>query len=267
MKKTFAAVAIIATALSSATALVSADAATHDARPSPKAGAFKVTANVNKTEPLVGSSVKIKGSVKPAAPGARVTLQLRYQDQKRWKTIDSATLSAASRFKFKDKVTSVRARKYRVVKQAGPNRAAGHSESLKVTVFGWRALPSIDLATATNMSWVTSATMNGVDFPLSIRSFIGSPAPGTSGSIEYNLTRDCKQFRATVGLDDTSPGASSAAITLSTDGTARYSGSFALTQSAPVAFDVTNVFRISIAAVSTGNGLAAIGSPQVLCSF
>ena len=147
-----------AAALSSATALASADAATHHARPSAKAGAFKVTASVNKTEPLVGSKVKIKGSVKPAAPGARVTLQVRYQDQKRWKTIDSATLSAASKYKFKDKVTSVRERKYRVVKPAGPNRAAGHSRVAQ----GDRvrlARPHLALpATAANLAEVSRAT-------------------------------------------------------------------------------------------------------------
>jgi hypothetical protein len=53
---------------------------------------------------------------------------------------------------------------------------------------------------------------------------------------------------------------------MSTDGTVRYTGVFALTQAAPVAFDVTNVFRLTVSATLTG-GTAAVGTPQVLCSF
>jgi hypothetical protein len=257
---------VLAAALSASTALASADAApSHHATPA-KAGSYTVTASVNNTEPLAGSKIKIKGSVKPAAPGAKVILQLQYADQKTWKTVGTDTLNSAGKFKFKDKVSSVRARKYRVVKQAGPNRAAGHSKSLKVVVYGWRDLTTLSPATATSMNEVSSAAMNGVVFPNSLRAYIGFPPPGTTGSIEYNLNRGCKAFRGTVGLDDSSPAAGTATIGLATDGTSRYSGSFALTQSAPVAFDVTKVFRLSIGSVSTGGGLAAVGTPQVLCN-
>ena len=48
---------------------------------------------------------------------------MQYDDQKKWKTIDHRRLNGAGKFKFKDKVSSVRERKYRVVKPAGPNRA------------------------------------------------------------------------------------------------------------------------------------------------
>jgi hypothetical protein len=259
---------VLATALSSATALASADAATsHHSDRTDRAGAYRVTAEVDKTEPLDGTRVTVKATVSPAAPGAAVTLQVRYQDQKRWKTIGHGRLSSASKVTFKDKVGSVRERRYRVVKPAGANHAAGQGSTSKVTVFGWRDLTSIPAATSSNVTKVDTLSINGVAYPSSIHSFIGYPAPGTSGTIDYNLGRDCKGFRGTVGLDDTSPASGTATIQLSTDGTQRYSGSFALTQSAAVAFDVTNVFRLSIATTSTANGLAAVGTPQVLCSF
>jgi hypothetical protein len=226
-----------------------------------------VTAKVNKTEPMVNTKVTIKGTVKPAAPGAPVTLQLKYDDQKQWKTIDHGRLNSQGKVTFKDKVSSPRVRKYRVVKPADAKAGAGSGETEKVSVFGWRDLTSISPATSANMYKVDSLKMNGVAFPSSIHSYIGYPPPGTSGSIDYNLNRDCKAFRGTVGVDDSSPAAGTATISLSTDGTLRYSGSFALTQSAPVAFDVTKVFRISISESVTNSGVAAIGTPQVLCSF
>jgi NPCBM/NEW2 domain-containing protein len=268
MKRTLAAGIVLAT-LSSATALASADAATSNpATQHAKAGSYRVTASVNKTEPLLNSKVKIKGSVSPAAPGARVVLQARYEDRNEWKTIDSARLNNSSRYKFKDKVGSVRERKYRVVKAASARRSAGHSPAVKVTVYGWRDLTSIPPATSSNMSKVDSVKINGVTYPHSVRSWPTYQPMNNSGSIDYNLNRACTAFRGTAGIDDSSPAAGNAMVQLSTDGTQRYaSGYFGLTQSAPVAFDVTNVFRLTIATAVLADGVAVVGTPQVLCSF
>ena len=266
MHRTTLAASLALAAALSATALASADAAPshHSAA---RAAAYQVTMNVNKTEPLQGDKVKIKGTVKPAAQGAKVTLQLRYADQKKWKTVATDTLSAQGRFTFKDKVGSVRTRKYRVVKGAGAHRAAGHSKSVKVTVFGWRDLTSLNQATYSGFGEVENGVkMNGVAYPNSLRSYTAYP-PGTPSSIDYNLNRDCKELKGVVGLDDSSAATGSAQVSLSTDGTVRYTGTFSLTQAAPVALDVTNAFRLTVAATLTNGGIAAVGTPQVLCSF
>jgi putative transposon-encoded protein len=221
---------------------------------------------VNKAEPLQGDTVKIKGSVKPAGPGARVVLQRRYAGQKAWKTVDSRLLSRASNFTFKDKVTTVRTRTYRVVKPAGPHRAAGHSKPLKVTVFGWRDLTSLSPATQSGFNeYATGVKMNGVAYPNSLRAYPSYP-PGSPSTIDYNLDRGCKSFRGVVGLDDSSQATGTAQVSLYTDGRQRWTGAFALTETAPVAFDVTNVFRLTVGAALV-NGLAAVGTPQVLCSL
>ncbi len=266
MHRTTIAAGLVLAATLSTTALASAEAGTSHHASSARAGAYSVTATVNKSEPLQGSKVKIKGSVKPAAPGAKVTLQLRYADQKKWKNVASDTLSGQGKFKFTDKVSSVRERKYRVVKQAAAGHAAGHSKSLKVTVFGWRDLTSLSPATLSGFGeYPTGVKMNGVAYPNSLRSYTPYPA-GSGNSIDYNLDRDCKTFRGVAGLDDSSLATGTAQISLSTDGTVRYTGSFALTQSAPVALDVTKVFRLTVSA-TLSNGTAAVGTPQVLCSF
>ena len=79
MKRTLAA-GIVLAALSSATALVSADAATsHPPTRAAKAGTYQVTASVNKTEPVIGSKVKIEATVKPVRAGCeRSLLQVKY---------------------------------------------------------------------------------------------------------------------------------------------------------------------------------------------
>jgi hypothetical protein len=253
---------IVLAVLGSATVLASADAAPHHARPSARAGTFTVTASVNKTEPLVGSRVRIKGSVKPAAPGARVSLQVRYQDKKQWRTVGSTTLSAASRYKFTEKVTSVRERKYRVVKAAGPHRGAGHSPSVKVTVFEWLALIALNPVTGQNLAEAGTIRINGTAYPSSI-----AGAGTVNGSIAYNINRDCTQLDAVYGLSDSSPTVGSAKITLSADGVPKHIGGYALAQAQRVVTDDTGVFRIEFLTAPQGGGIPAIGTPKVLCSF
>src|SRR4051812_22891243 len=166
-RMTIAAGAILATAsLTSSTALASADAApshagTHHAR----AGSYGVDARVNKTEPLLDSKVKITAKVSPAAPGAAVTLQVKYDDRKSWKTIDHGRLSGASKVTFKDKVNSVRSRLYRVVKPADANHGAGQGTAPRVTVFGWRNLPSISAVQNNGFFTAGSLNINGIAYP------------------------------------------------------------------------------------------------------
>lgn len=268
MIRTTAASLLLATTLTSgATVLASADAASaagSGSSSSPaaaRAAAYTVTAGVNRTDPLVGSTVKVKGAVTPAAPGATVRLQVKYAGQK-WKTVDRAALSRSSRYKFKDEVKTVRERKYRVVKPADRRHAGGKATTGTVTVYGWRDLTSITPVLRQN---VTDApvTINAVPYGSSLR---GSGTAAT-GQVDYNLNRDCKQLDAVFGIDDASPAASSASLTLTTDGATRHTGSYTLTQGQRVVTDLTGVFRLTVTTSQTGGGVPAVGDPKVLCSF
>lgn len=263
---TTAAAALFAVVLSSTTALDPADAARpgHDAVA--RADAYRVTATVNNTEPLVDTKVKIKGTVSPAAPGAKVKIQ-RKAEGRTWKSIGHAVLSNNSKYKFKDKLTKVTTRKYRVIMPADARHGAGRDTTEKVVVYGWRDLTSLVPDFSNNMYEVKSVSMNGIAYPNSLQSAYTYFPYYAVGNIQYNLRQGCKVFRATVGLSDSSPANGTVHIEVYTDSTPRYSGSFALTQSAPVTIDVTYALRFTIAEAYQQNGLAAIGTPQVLCSF
>jgi hypothetical protein len=278
MKRNLAAAAVLATALStvlSTTASTAADAtaadataarhhAGHLAGPVDRAGSYRVVATVKDTEPMVKDKVRIKATVSPAAPGATVTLQVKYQDQKAWKTLDRARLSAAGKARFTDRVSSVRARKYRVVKAADSRHGAGSGQTAKVTVFGWRALGSITAINAQYLYPQGSVTINGTAYPDSI---VGSTGSTTQpGTISFNLNRDCKQLEAVYGISDSSAGNGSATLTVTADGVVRHTAPYALTQAQRVVTDVTGVFRLTISAAPIG-GIPAVGSPKVLCSF
>ena len=266
MKTTIAAGIVLAT-LSSATALASADAAPspsiHHASSQRAGHSYQVVAKVNKTEPLLNDKVKIKATVTPAAPGAQVTLQLKYADQKKWKTIDHGRLDGRGKVTFKDKVSSVRQRLYRVVKPAGANRGAGQGTTPKVTVFGWRTLDSLTPALSQGMYESGNALINGTTYPSSL----GTSVQLGGSHIDYNLNRDCKLLEARYGLDDRSPSGAVASLALTADSVSKYSGNFGLTQSQLVTTDVKNVFRITFTGQAAGGGSAVVASPRVLCSF
>ena len=238
---------------------------------SERAGKFTVTARVNTVEPMKGDRVKIRGEVTPASPGDVVKLQLRYGTSGEWKTKDTDELNNKSKYKFVDKVKTVRFRQYRVVKPASSNRRTGISPKLGVTVFGWRDLTSLTPATVSSMYETSSVTMNAVTYRDSLIS-----AYGNGGSIDYNLNRACKTIEGTFGLDDTSAATSTGTAELRADSEPRYTGAFTLTQSQFVSRDVTGVFRITVLWSSTNTegtpenqsgARVAVGSPRVLCSF
>jgi hypothetical protein len=237
-----------------------------------RARKYAVTATVNRTEPEKGDKVTIRGSVTPAKAGAKVVLQKRYGTKGKWKRADTDTLNRKGKFKFKDKVSSVRFRQYRVVKPGDGRRKAGKSIKLGVTVFGWRDLTSLSPVAANDTGETGSVTINATAYE---RSIIGNNY-GNAGSIAYNVNRACKRVEAQVGLSDSSDLTATGQVTLLGDTTALYTNSFGLTQSAAVSLDLTDVFRITVDWASSNTAgtpedqsgaIIAVGSPRLLCSF
>lgn len=238
---------------------------------SERAGRYTVTATVNNAELMRGDRVKIRGEVTPASPGEVVKLQLRYGKSGEWKTTDTDELNNKSKYKFVDKVKTVRFRQYRVVKPASGGLRAGKSPKVGVTVFGWRDLTSLSPAGVNQMYETSSVTMNAIAYPDSLLS-----AQSTGGSIDYNLNRACKTIEGTFGLDDSSAATATGTAELRADSQPQYTGAFTLTQSQFVSRDVTGVFRITVLWSSTNTegtpenqsgARVAVGSPRVLCSF
>lgn len=261
-------VAGLAVAATTTSSQASASAGTHDRADRP----FKVTATVSNDEPEQGTKIKIKGTVKPLRPGAKVRIEKRYDEDDKWKLAGKAVINKKGKFKFTDEVDSVRHRLYRVVKSAGDNRTKGKSKNLDVTVYGWRYLTSLSPVAATGTGETSSLKINGNAYEQSVQ----GNAYGNAGSIAYNIDRKCKRFEGRVGLSDTSEITATGTITLKADATSFYTNSFSLTQSASVARDVTNVFRLTVDWTSSNTegteldqsgAVIAVGSPRLLCSF
>jgi hypothetical protein len=240
--------------------------------PSPAKAKYAVTATVSDAEPEKGDKVTIRGSVTPGEKGAKVVLQKRYGTKGEWKKADTDTLNSKGKFKFRDKVGSVRFRQYRVLKPADGSTKSGKSNKLGVTVFGWRDLTSLNPVSSAGTGETGSVTINATAYAQSI---VGNKF-GNSGSIAYNINRGCKRLEGQAGLSDSSALTASGAISLLGDTKGLYSNSFGLAQSAPLALDVTGVFRITLDWTSSNTAgtpedqsgaVIALGSPRLLCSF
>ena len=81
--------------------------------------------------------------------------------------------------------------------------------------------------------------------------------------IEFNLGRDYRTFRATLGLADRSAQAYARRIRVVGDGQLLYEREFAIGQSEAVELDVTSVLRLRIEMLSPHFVFAAVGDPTV----
>lgn len=232
---------------------------------------FKVTAKVNTDEPEQGSVLKIKGTVKPLRPGDKVRIEKK-ADGKGWKLVGKAVINKKGKFKYTDEIDTVRSRQYRVVKNPDENRAEGTSPTIAVTVYGWRFLTSLSPVSGGGTYETSSVDINAKAYGNSIVGY----AYYNSGSIAYNLGRQCKALETRVGLSDTSAITATGNIVLTADTTEIYDNSFELTESAPLTRDVTDVFRLTMNWTSsntaatppdTSGAVVALGSPRLLCSF
>jgi hypothetical protein len=264
---TAAAVAAISLAVSAAS-LTPAHAGT-DGAPTVARKKYGVTATANRTEVLQDGRVVVTGTVAPAARGARVVLEVKY-DGAGWKrTTITDKLDDEGDFRLVDTVDSGRSRSYRVLKPARGKVGAGRSTTLPVVVYSWRDLSAQTYAHSESTGTGQPVKMNGVLYPDSLSAYNTS-----RGAIDYNLERKCRQLETTAGIADLSESGATGTVRLDADGTDRFTGSYALTQTAPVSLSLIGVFRLTFAWTSTNTAgtpedqtgaYPALGSPRILC--
>jgi hypothetical protein len=81
--------------------------------------------------------------------------------------------------------------------------------------------------------------------------------------VEFNLGRDYRKFRATLGLADDSPQGVKRRFRVLADGRLLYERDFALGQSEAVTLDVTGALRLRVEVLDSHFSFGAIGDPTV----
>ena len=252
--------ALVATATLAASTL--ALAAPTTAAPA-KATAYKVTAKINKTVAIgKETKLKVKGKVTPKAAGQKVTLQQRVGKKKSWKATGSAKIKANGTYVLKDTPSTPGAREYRVVKPASNGFAKGISKPLAVEVYSWSKLGYREAGPTTNLQ-VTGATIATEYYTASLV----NQTSATPASVEYTLGRKCLQMRATYALTDQSVSGSTGAVVLTADGAVVANHALAVgTVVADEVVDIEDAFRIKLDLSTTAGAVAAVGTPEVLCT-
>lgn len=230
-----------------------------------KADAYTVTAKINKTVAIgKETKLKVRGRVTPKVAGQKVILQQRVGNKRAWKATGTTAIKKDGSYVLKDTPSTPGKREYRVLKPASNGFAKGFSPSLAVEVYSWQKLGYRTAGPKANLA------VQGV---LIATDYYGvSLVSGTAGqpaSIEYTLGRKCLQLRATYALTDDSASSSSGAVTVSTDGAVRATHALAVgTIVADNVLDISTAFRLKLdlATSATPAAVAAVASPEVLCT-
>ena len=252
-------------ALAAGSLALSAPAQATPAAALQKAGAYEVTASVNKNVATSKETIlKIRGRVTPNAAGQKVVLQQRVLPRKTWKSTGGTTVKRDGSYLVKDDPSTPGTREYRVVKPASDGRAKGISDTLTVKVYGWQKLVWRTAGAQTNVR--QDNVFIGADY---FTHSLVTATSGTAASIEYTLGRKCTQLRATYALTDASASGSSGAIGVTGDGAVLASHPLSVgTVVEDEVIDVSDVFRLKLdlSTSASPTAIAAVATPEVLCA-
>jgi hypothetical protein len=237
--------------------------------PTERKAAFKVTLKASTTKAVAGKRLIIAGKVKPAVKGGPVILQKKLTGRK-WVVEARLKTSKKGTFTYTDKPQQLGVRQYRaVVPKAGKVRA-GVSKPVKVTVYAWRSLSSINARTAVGTQVLFDTKIAGKSYSPSY----GPEGGAVQGNADWNLDPTCTTLRVRFGNGDDSDEGAIANLVLTGDGTTLFSGSFGLTASTAKTFDIRSVFRLAYSWTSTvpGSDVPTAGAqpllaqPELLCA-
>ncbi len=230
-----------------------------------KAGAWTVTAKINKTVAIgKETTLKVRGRVTPKAAGQKVVLQQRVGKKKSWKATGTAKVKQNGTYVLKDAPSTSGPRQYRVLKPASNGRAKGLSAPISVEVYRWEKLGYRISGPQTNLAH-SGAVIATEYYAASLTSNVS----GTPASVEYTLGRKCLQLRSSYALTDQSATGSSGAITVSADGAVLATHPLAVgTLVADEVLDLSDVFRLKfdLSTTATPAAVAAVATPEVLCT-
>jgi hypothetical protein len=231
---------------------------------------WHVSLHADSTTGRVGSKVHLTGKVSRAAAGKLVVLQEKAAPDRPWRNQRNAVVHRDGSYRTYDIPTANKVRRYRVVMPATHHRTRGVSPSVRVVVYQWQDLTSLDGINENGIQELPSVAIGGTSYPASLRAVtLVDPAGATS--IEYNLDGKCLRFRGRFGLADASQAGGSASVSAEADGTPWFSGTFGLGESTPNAVTwATPPLKIHIGmtplSYPDAEAYGAVATPEVLCT-
>lgn len=220
--------------------ITTAQAADVDAR---KAAKPFIKVSADKTDVTFGDKIKLTGKIKPKTfKGRKIVIeQLRKGDNK-WKRTGTVKVKKSGKFVFKEVPTTAVSRQYRAVLPKTRRNRMVVSSPVSITMWEWKGVDKLAYARGDGMMSYGSSVA-GVPAPNSLVQF--SSVGATPATIEYNLYKVCTQMKTDLALSDHSAvGTTNGRVLL--DGVQKATASVStLGAKAPLAADVTDVFRVT----------------------
>lgn len=226
---------------------------------------YRVTLKASVTQAVADETkIKFTGKVSPKPTGGKVTLQIQYEDQERWKNLATSRVKSDGSYKFTDKPTTRLDRSYRVVKAADAKAGKGISRERAVEVSGWDWLVFLTPSASANVLETYEMPINGETYR---QTLYGDRTQATAFT-EFTLGRKCTTFETTFGLSDRTETGGKGSIAVMNDGVNVYSRVFDLGQSELKTIPVTGVYRLRLDFAQVAGTPAtepSAGSARVLC--
>lgn len=230
------------------------------------AAAYQVVMGISPATVNAGDYVSFYGYIKPIAAGHTVRLQRRTTTG--YTTVATTTTRADGKYSFRLRFTTAGRYWYRVLKPAAGGYTQSASATKNVDVYRWRYLE--DIEPVEGYASGGAVTVAGLAYTRSVYQEWGWT--GDDGYADFNLSKKCRRFEATLGLDDSSFSGSSASFVSSTDGVVRDDRSLAFGQSARVSFETVDYLRLRLYSKrlgtdNSGTAYTAWGNARISCRF
>ena len=227
---------------------------------------YKVSLKISAKEAVAKvDTVKLTGTVVPKPPeDSKVVVQVRYEGQKAWKKVGTATVKPNGNYRFDVEPESHLDRDYRVVKKTDAKGEADTSRERTLAVSAWSWLTTWSPSAGVNVAEAASMPINGDVYGHTLY----VPMTYPTGFTEFTLGRNCYELEATIGLSDRTETGGKAGISMTADGALAYARNFNLGESETKLFDVTDVFRIRFDTAqdnTTPDTEPSFGAAQVRC--
>lgn len=210
---------------------------------------------------IAGQPITVRGTASPSLIGQ--TVKLQRWDGKQWvKLAPKARVSSNGTFKITASAEKYGSVKYRVVYGGSTKVAPVNSSYRSVTVYRWKYLsqmtPKVENSYRTTFEGIW---INGKKYPKS--GYFTS-----SGSVSFDLKRQCLTLAVTLGVPDYESFTSQRQVRIKYDGRVVYEQTLTGGTEYPVKESVSGILELGFESVYAWSGTdAALGSAKVLCRF
>ncbi|NYE35240.1 hypothetical protein F4692_000344 [Nocardioides cavernae] len=233
----------------------------------PKKSTSVAIAAVSPTTVEAGQAFTVSGSASSNLEGRTVQVEAYDSGTDAWSPIGSAIVRSGAWTGSASVSTAGSAVPLRASFAGGIGLARSSSTATSIAVYGWFHLRNRESVSDSNGLTGGSYNVNGVTYPQSVGVWFFS---SRTSYVEYDLSRSCTRFAATVGVADYSPSDEKVAGALIVDNVTKWSRTgIGLGQSYPLDIDITAGLRLRIEGTPEVYGSDAdliFGDARVYCA-